>query len=181
MTRRLSPRKLETVDSIKNLNEDLFASEEVDRLHDPIEARKKAMDFLARREFGRLELQDRLEAAGFGSEAARVAVDGLAGEGLQCDSRFVENFIQSRIDQGKGPVKIRIELGERKVASSLIDELLAGTDEDWTDMARRVREKKFGPELPENFTEKARQMRFLQQRGYESGQIQAAVAPHGDN
>ncbi|MFQ5983038.1 MAG: regulatory protein RecX [Woeseiaceae bacterium] len=168
-------------DSVNELNKDLFAPEEGDRFSDPIEARKKAMDYLARREYGRLELQAKLESIGFGTETARAAVDRLACEGLQCDRRFIENFIQSRIDQGKGPVRIRLELEERQLQPGLVDEVLAEHGEDWVSMAREIREKKFGPELPLEFEQKARQMRFLQYRGFESGQVRAAVAPHGDD
>ena len=38
----------EPVESINELNNDLFNPEEVDRFSDPIKARKKAMDYLAR-------------------------------------------------------------------------------------------------------------------------------------
>ncbi len=171
----------EPVDSIHELNKDLFNAEDADPFNDPVEARKKAMDYLARREYGRLELQAKLEGVGFDTETARVAVDRLASEGLQCDRRFVENFIQSRISQGKGPVRVRIDLEERNLEAGLIDELLSKCDQDWVAMARQVREKKFGPDLPAGFKEKARQMRFLQYRGFEPGQIQRAVAPHGDD
>ncbi len=171
----------ETVDSINELNNDLFNSEEVDVFCDPIEARKKAMDYLARREYGRLELQAKLENAGFDTETARVAVDRLASENLQCDRRFIDNFIQSRIDKGKGPVRARLELQERRLEASLVDEILSECDANWMAMARQIREKKFGVELPAEFKEKARQMRFLQHRGFEPEQIQAAVASHGDD
>ncbi len=170
----------EPVESINELNNDLFNPEEVCSFSDPKQARKKAMDYLARREYGRLELQAKLEGAGFGTETARVAVDRLACEGLQCDRRFIENFMQSRINQGKGPVRIRLDLGERKLEAGLIDELLSECEEDWRALARQTREKKFGAGLPVEFKEKARQMRFLQYRGFESGQIQVAIAPRGD-
>ncbi len=171
----------EKVHSVNELNKDPFTPGEDDPFCDPIAARKKAMNYLARREYGRLELQGKLEGAGFGTETARVAVDRLACEGLQCDRRFVESFIQSRINQGKGPVRIRLDLGERKLDAGLIDEVLSECDQDWRALARQTREKKFGPELPVEFEEKARQMRFLQYRGFETGQIQAAIAPHGDD
>ena len=171
----------ETVHSVNELNKDLFTPGEDDPFCDPIAARKKAVDYLARREYGRLELQAKLEGAGFGTETARVAVDRLACEGLQCDRRFIENFMQSRINQGKGPVRIRLDLGERNLEAGLVDELLSECGEDWRVLARQTREKKFGAELPVEFKAKARQMRFLQYRGFESGQIQAATAPHGDD
>ena len=170
----------ETVDSIKEQNKDLFDSDEVDPFSDPLHARKKAMDYLARREYGRMELQAKLENAGFNTETARCAIDRLASENLQSDRRFIENFIQSYINKGKGPVRVRLELKERKVESVLVDEALSECDEDWVVMARQLREKKFGRELPIDFKEKARQMRFLQYRGFEPVQIQSAMASHGD-
>jgi regulatory protein len=37
---------------------------------------------------------------------------------------------------------------------------------DWRQLARDVRLKKFGPEPPVDFSEKSRQLRFLQYRGF---------------
>jgi len=168
------------IESINELHSDLFSPEEVDRFSDPKTARKKAMDYLARREYGQRELEQKLIAAGFESATATETVDKLAGEGLQDDRRFIDNFVQSRINQGKGPVRIRQELGERDLDAGLTGEVLDDVAEDWYALARQIREKKFGPDLPRDFREKARQMRFLQYRGFESGHIQAAVSPHGD-
>jgi regulatory protein len=143
---------------------------------DRIEARKKAMDLLARREHGRAELERKLIAAGFGTGVAADALQQLAEEGLQSDRRFVESFVQSRINQGKGPLRIHADLGQRGVAPSLIDDVLGAAGEDWVALARDVRQKKFGRARPADFKDKARQMRFLQYRGFEPDQVQAAVS-----
>ena len=169
------------IESINELNADLFSPEEVDRFSDPKEARKKAMDYLARREYGQRELEQKLIAAGFESVTVAATVDKLTGEGLQDDRRFIENFVHSRINQGKGPVRICKELGERGLDAGMIEAVLEDVAEDWCAMARLVRDKKFGPELPRDFKEKARQMRFLQYRGFDAEHIQAAVSPHGDD
>lgn len=141
------------------------------------EARKKAMDFLARREHGRGELLDKLLRAGIDRAIAVEAVGRLAEEGLQDDRRYVEAFLQSRIRQGKGPVRIRLELEGKGIAPELVDDGFAECGEDWVALARSVREKKFGAETPAGYREKAKQMRFLQYRGFETAQIQGAVAP----
>ncbi|TDJ34615.1 MAG: regulatory protein RecX [Gammaproteobacteria bacterium] len=169
------------IESVKELNADRFSSEEVDRFSDPGEARKTAMGYLARREYGQHELEQKLLAAGFAAVTAKETIDKLTGEGLQDDRRFIDNFAQSRISQGKGPVRIRQELGERGLDAGLIDEVLEDVAEDWFALARYVRHKKFGPGLPREFKERARQMRFLQYRGFESGQVQEAFSPHGDH
>ena len=151
-----------------------------ERYSNPVEARKKAMDYLARREHARGDLARKLETAGFDAEIAADAIGRLAEEGLQSDHRFVESFVQSRINQGKGPVRIHAELGEHGIASGLIDEAIEDADEDWHRLAREIRVKKFGRKLPVDFKDKARQMRFLQYRGFEPDHIQAAVAANDE-
>ena len=146
------------------------------RESDTTKARKKAMDYLARREHACRELARKLETAGFNAHVAADAIQQLTAEGLQSDRRFVESFVQSRISQGKGPVRIYADLGERGIAAGLVDEVLGDTGQDWQELAREIRLKKFGAERPVDFKEKARQMRFLQYRGFESDQIQAAVS-----
>jgi regulatory protein len=133
------------------------------------------MDYLARREYGYRELLARLVAAGFDDSVAAGAVDRLAVEGLQNDQRFVDAFVRSRINQGKGPVRIRLELRRHGIDEFVVDARLSEAGEDWTALAARVRAKKFGDDLPREFREKARQMRFLQYRGFESDQVRRAV------
>ena len=142
---------------------------------DAIEARKKAMDLLARREHARGELERKLAAAGFDADIAADVLQRLAEEGLQSDRRFVEAFVQSRINQGKGPVRIRLDLGQRGIDAAAIEIALEDACPDWHQLAREIREKKFGRALPADFKEKARQMRFLQYRGFEQDHIQSAV------
>jgi regulatory protein len=166
--------------SINELNSDLFSAEADDRFASPLEARKKAMDFLARREHGYSELVEKLVGRGFEAEAATAAVDRLADQGLQSDQRFVENFIQSRIKQGKGPLRVQQELGNRGLAAGLVEQSLEVLDTDWCASACEVRHRKFGVALPGDFKEKARQMRFLQYRGFESEHISAAMNDERD-
>jgi regulatory protein len=147
-----------------------------DRFSDPTEARKKAMDYLARREHGRGELLDKLTRFGFAATVADDAIAQLVDDGLQSDARFAEAFVRARINQGKGPVRIRADLRDRGLDGAAVDIALADADEDWYALAREVRLKKFGPDTPSEFRDKAKQMRFLQSRGFEPDQIQAAVS-----
>ena len=134
------------------------------------------MDYLARREHGRAELFDKLTRFGFEVRVCEDAIAQLIEDGLQSDRRFVEVFVQSRISQGKGPARIRSELRERGIDDSLIDDGLNDAEQDWVALARDVRVKKFGLPGPLDFKEKARQMRFLQSRGFEQDHIQSAVS-----
>ena len=132
------------------------------------------MDFLARREYGQTELAKKLADKGYKRSVVEDELQRLTDEGLQSDTRFAESFVQSRINQGKGPVRIRADLGQRGIRDGIIDGALETAACDWYELAREERVKKFGASLPEDFKEKARQMRFLQYRGFEQDHIQSA-------
>ena len=138
------------------------------------------MDFLARRDYGRTELVRKLVDKGFDADVAGQAVGRLSQEGLQSDTRFAESFVQSRISQGKGPVRIRVDLCQKGIGDAAIEIALEEADADWRALAREQRHKKFGRARPADFKEKARQMRFLQYRGFEQDHIQAAVGPDAE-
>ena len=133
------------------------------------------MDFLARREYGHLELVKKLAAGGFDHGVAESAIDKLTEEGLQSDRRFAENFVQSRISRGKGPVRIRLELGQRGIDDADIETAIEASGVDWSALAGRVYDKKFGGARPSDFSEKAKRMRFLQYRGFEPDHVRRAV------
>ena len=60
--------------SVNELNSDLFDNEE-DKFSDPTYARKKAMDFLALREYGQKELILKLQSKGFSSNISTIIVE----------------------------------------------------------------------------------------------------------
>ena len=153
---------------------DLLSDEGEDRFSCPLEARKKAMDFLARREYGQKELIKKLADKGYDFKVAEQAILKLTEDNLQCDDRFAEAFVQSRINQGKGPVRIRLDLSQRGVSDAIIEMAIDEAAADWHGLARDVRLRKFGAAEPPDFKAKAKQMRFLQYRGFEQSHVQAA-------
>jgi regulatory protein len=138
------------------------------------------MDFLARREYGQIELIRKLANKGFDRGTAEQAIAQLTRDGLQSDQRFAESFVQSRINQGKGPVRIRLELAERGIDDAAIELAIEGANANWYALARDIRFRKFGRETPADFRTKAKQMRFLQYRGFEPDHIRIAVATGDD-
>ena len=99
-------------------------------------------------------------------------VDELQRAGLVSDERFSEMLVRVRRSRGFGPLRIKNELREKGVAGELIDLRLDMSSPEWVAVARQVRQKKFGARTPKTFSEKARQMRFLQYRGFTHDQIQ---------
>lgn len=138
-------------------------------------ARKRAMDLLARREHSRLELLTKLVQKGCSRTIAEQALDELEQERLLSEDRFVESLVQTRRDQGHGPVRIRHDLRNKGVADPVIDRWLDARGRDWLDIIARVRRQKFGDELPGDYTERARQARFLQTRGFTAEQIRQVL------
>ena len=153
--------------SFRDLNSDLFDSKD-SKFLDLKFARKKAMDFLALREYGQKELINKLRSKGFSDEVSSSVVERLTEDGLQNDSRFIESFIRSRIKQGKGQLKITQELEQKNLPSQSIFSALDNLDMNWLELAHEVRIKKFGNNLPADFNKKAKQIRFLQSRGFEN-------------
>jgi regulatory protein len=137
------------------------------------------MDLLARREHSEQELSRKLASRNFEPELVESTVSELVSEGLLDNARFAEAFVHSRHQRGQGPHKIRAELRERGIDDGLIAECLDDPDLQWSGLLEQVRIKRFGPELPADFKERSRQMRFLQQRGFTQEQI-SGVFREGD-
>lgn len=139
-------------------------------MEDSEEVRQAAIGLLARREHSRRELEQKLHRRGATGEMIAEALDGLTADGLQSDERFTESFIQARRARGFGALRVRSELRERGIEPALIERHLNEVA-DPLEQIEEVRRKRFGPELPENFKEQARQSRFLQYRGFPVEQI----------
>ena len=138
--------------------------------------RNQAMNWLARREYSTKELRVRLAARDYESEDIEAAITGLVADGLVSDERFAESFVAARMRKGQGPVRIRMELEQRGVDAATIRFYLEEAGLDWHGLAREVRERKFGQEQPGGFKEKARQMRFLEYRGFRGEHIRSALS-----
>lgn len=140
---------------------------------DPSRIRSSALGLLARREHSTGELGKKLASRGFEKEATGMVLDELGRKGLLSDERYVASFIRHHAARGQGPVRIRGGLRESGVSPELIDRLLDEAEVDWVEAARDVRRKKFKGQ-PGTFSERAKQARFLQYRGFSQDHIRAA-------
>lgn len=135
--------------------------------------RKRAMDFLARREHARAELETKLRKREHASDDIACVLDALVDDGLLSNARYAQAAVQSKSGRGVGPVRIRAELAAVGVSDQDMEIALAEAEVDWSTLAESVCLKRFGPDKPVDYPAKARQMRFLQQRGFDMGQLHA--------
>ena len=126
------------------------------------------LKMLMRREHSRLELFQKLQTKGFDVDVVNNSISKLVEQNYQSDDRFSEEFIQMRFNQGKGPVKIASELKMRGINTFDL------TVFDWFQLAKEIRQRKFGDLSSLDFNQTAKQKRFLQSRGFTLDQINQA-------
>src|SRR5690606_22537925 len=112
---------------------------------------------------------------GVDGEALDALLDALEADGLLSDRRFAERFARARAGRGQGPVRIRHDLRGRGAAAAPVGAARAALDVDRYRRAADRPARRFGAAPPEDYAEKARRMRFLQQRGFSHDQIREAV------
>ena len=149
------------------------------KARDPEAARMDAVALLARRDFASGELVQKLGSQGYDAALAAAVVADLIEARMLDDARYAENYVAYHSGRGHGPVRIGADLRSMGVAADLIEAALA-TGPNWRELARAIRVRKFGAEPPAEWTEKTRQARFLQYRGFSSDHIRAATGADFD-
>jgi len=128
--------------------------------------RRVGMDFLARREHSEQELRQKLAARAEDAEQVEVVLQQLKEERLLSDERFTEAYVHHRFGAGIGPLKIRYELRQKGVDEALVDAFLEPLADEWDDSMRRQRVRKYGAAIPDDYSQRMKQARFLQNRGF---------------
>jgi regulatory protein len=131
-----------------------------------VAVRRTAMDLLARREHGRVELMRKLRQRGAPPEMIDTALDRLTEEGLLSESRYLESFVSYRARSGYGPLRIREELSQRGLQRADIELALRECGISWQEQLEDTWRRKFAGHLPIDARERAKQGRFLSYRGY---------------
>jgi len=142
-----------------------------------------AVRLLSRREHSTEELKRKLAAKGYPETSIATVLDKLGKKKWVSDERFAANYVHHHARRGQGPVRIRAQLRQQGITDSQIQQEIAGGEQDWNGLAAEVRRRKFGAALPQTPSERAKQARFLQYRGFNSDQIRAALKfdPHLDD
>lgn len=139
-------------------------------------ARNTAIGLLARREHAGAEIRRKLRDRGYDPDLTHEVIDELTRQRLLSDDRFAESFIRARAERGQGPVRLKVELRQLQIPAEMIERHLAAARVEWRELASEVRLRKFGNGVPANVGERAKQVRFLQYRGFTADQIRAALA-----
>ena len=139
--------------------------------------RSRALDALSRREHSRTELARKLAPHTDNPDELHALLDDLQARGWLSDARYTEQIVHAR-QARYGSRKIAYELREQGIDDSLINASLAGLKDTELERARGVWEKKFG-QPPTTEQEKAKQIRFLQSRGFGWEVIARVIASGG--
>jgi regulatory protein len=136
--------------------------------------RSYAFALLTRRDYSQAELIAKLNQYAINSEEVEKLVEELAQNNYQSDQRVAELTLASQLRKGKGLQRIKQALKAKQLDAELITEELQ--EVDWLDQAYQLKLKKFGEEVATDPKIKARQIRFLQYRGFDMGVIMKAIA-----
>ena len=141
----------------------------------------QAIGLLARREYARGELEHKLLAKGWDRREIDAALDELTARGYLSDARYAHAVVAQRAGRYSRR-RIAEELKAKGVARAEIETALAGTAFDDEAALKALWQRRFG-NPPVNEREKARQVRFLQARGFALSAILKllrSVAEDGD-
>jgi len=134
--------------------------------------------FLARREHSRLELARKLARHTEDEEEIERLLDDFEQRGWLSEKRVVEQVAATR-RRRFGARRIAHELREKGISGDAIDAELPRLRDSEFAAAREVWRKKFGA-LPANARDKARQIRFLQGRGFDADVIRRVLRSDDD-
>lgn len=169
---------------------------EIDAVKAESRLRWLAFYYLSRREYGKAELKQKLIDKEQDPEKVDALLDEFEEKGYQSDYRTTLMLIRENIRKGRGRGRIKQEFYRKKIAmpgniDELIDMANAESDEfsefvednednivdgvDWLKLAVIARTKKYGDNVPTEQKDKAKQLRFLQYRGFNTDVCFAAL------
>ncbi len=134
--------------------------------------RERALRYLARREYSRAELAARLQPyAQIEDDFEQLQpvdldalLDDLTGRGYLSDERAAAQLLHARRHRF-GLQRITHEMRQKGIGEALIEQALPELKDSELESALGVWQRKFG-NPPADAKEKARQMRFMQSRGF---------------
>ncbi len=136
--------------------------------------RSYAFALLTRRDYSQAELSAKLNQYAIDADEVAKLVAELAQQNYQSDQRVAELTLASQIRKGKGLQRIKQTLKAKHLDAELISHELQ--EVDWLEQAYQLKIKKFGEAVEKDPKLKAKQVRFLQYRGFDMDVILKAIA-----
>jgi regulatory protein len=141
-----------------------------------LSSKEAAMQLLSRRDHGMYELHQKLSLKGYEQDDIEQAVSFCVELRYLDDLRYAKSQIRQHVYKGHGERRIRQELNQKRVAESIVEQALQEEPQDWFECAKAAAEKKFKGVNASDQKEYAKQVRFLQYRGYSFDQISYALS-----
>lgn len=140
----------------------------------------RALKYLSSREHSRLELARKLSRYAQEGDDIEALLDWLETSKFLSQSRFSESLVHRRASRF-GNSRILSELQSHGIDGDAISEIKTNLAQDEASRAKEVWSRRFR-QAPADAAERAKQMRFLQQRGFSHSAIRAAMrAAETDN
>ena len=133
--------------------------------------RRHALFLITRRDHTSLELKQKLSRKDYSETNIDTVISRLEETDLINPVRFAESYTHYRRSKGYGPRRIAMELQQKGVADGVIAEQVKITDNAWFTEIRQAWRKQFKGQLPTDQKQRARQFRFLYNRGFTQDQI----------
>jgi len=143
-----------------------------------ISLKARALRYLAAREHIRMELARKLARYADEGDDVEAVLDALEAAKFLSAERFSESLVNRRAERF-GNQRILAELQSHQLDETLIAEVRTGLEQDESMRAREVWRKRFG-HPPADAAERAKQIRFLMQRGFSHRAIQSALRDSGE-
>ena len=128
--------------------------------------RARALKLLARREHSRAEIARKLAVHAEDPAEIERVLDDFEQRGWLSERRVVEQVVHAK-RRRYGARRIENELRQKGISAEAVSAALSGLKASELESAREVRRRKFGDRLPRSPAERARQVRFLQGRGFD--------------
>ena len=135
--------------------------------------RERALRLLGRREHSRAELARKLQAHVSPDDDLEALLDDLAQRKLLSDERYAQSRAH-QLSRKYGAERVAHELRSGGIGKDLVSAASKTLRETETERAREVWCRKFRA-APKTREERAKQMRFLQSRGFSFDAIRAVV------
>lgn len=144
------------------------------KVYTPLQAKRKAESYCAYQERAQQEVREKLYSWGLHSADVEQVISELISDNFLNEERFAKAFVSGKFRiKGWGKIKIIQHLKAKRISKPLIQIALREIDlDEYEDKLEELIKKKINKPISSlNLNEKAKLIRYLQSKGYESDLI----------